>query len=198
MTEKIRTAIFISGRGSNMEALINACKEEKNFPAEIKLVIANKNAKGLIFAENQSIETKIISNEAFKNRLDFEQAIHQELLKNNIQLICLAGFMRILSEWFVKKWEKRIINIHPSLLPKFKGANAVKDVLIAKEKKTGCTTHFVTAEVDSGLIIKQSEVAILSTDTEESLANRILTQEHLIYKETLKIVAENIINNNFN
>ncbi|MCE2687263.1 MAG: phosphoribosylglycinamide formyltransferase [Rickettsiales bacterium] len=198
MTEKIRTAIFISGRGSNMEALINACKEEKNFPAEIKLVIANKNAKGLIFAESQSIKIKIISNEAFKNRLDFEQEIHQELLKNNIQLICLAGFMRILSEWFVKKWEKRIINIHPSLLPKFKGANAVKNALIAKEKTTGCTTHFVTAEVDSGLIIKQSKVAILSTDTEESLATRILTQEHLIYKETLKIVAENIINNNFN
>jgi len=197
MTEKIRTAIFISGRGSNMQALINACKEEENFPAEINLVIANKNAMGLHFAESQSIKTKIISHEIFKNRLDFEQEIHQELVKNNIQLVCLAGFMRILSPWLVEKWEKRIINIHPSLLPKFKGANAVRDALLAKTKKTGCTTHFVTAEVDSGLIIKQSEVAILNTDTEESLAKRILTQEHLIYTETLKIVAENIINNNF-
>ena len=197
MTEKIRTAIFISGRGSNMQALINACKEEKNFPAEISLVIANKNAIGLHFAESQSIKTKIISHEIFKNRLDFEQEIHQELVKNNIQLICLAGFMRILSPWFVEKWEKRIINIHPSLLPKFKGAHAVRDALLAKAKKTGCTTHFVTAEVDSGLIIKQSEVAILNTDTEESLAKRILIQEHLIYTETLKIVAENIINSNF-
>jgi phosphoribosylglycinamide formyltransferase-1 len=197
MTEKIRTAIFISGRGSNMQALINACKEEENFPAEISLVIANKNAIGLHFAESQSIKTKIISHEIFKNRLDFEQEIHQELVKNNIQLICLAGFMRILSPWLVEKWEKRIINIHPSLLPKFKGAHAVRDALLAKEKKTGCTTHFVTSEVDSGLIIKQSEVAILNTDTEESLAKRILAQEHLIYTETLKIVAENIINNNF-
>lgn len=197
MTEKIRTAIFISGRGSNMEALINACKEEKNFPAEISLVIANKNAIGLHFAESQSIKTKIISHEIFKNRLDFEQEIHQELVKNNIQLICLAGFMRILSPWFVEKWEKRIINIHPSLLPKFKGTHAVRDALLAKAKKTGCTTHFVNSEVDSGLIIKQSEVAILNIDTEESLAKRILTQEHLIYTETLKIVAENIINSNF-
>lgn len=197
MTEKIRTAIFISGRGSNMQALINACKEEENFPAEISLVIANKNATGLNFAESQSIKTKIISHEIFKNRLDFEQEIHQELVKNNIHLICLAGFMRILSPWFVEKWEKRIINIHPSLLPKFKGAHAVRDAILAKAKKTGCTTHFVTAEVDSGLIIKQSEVAILNTDTEESLAKRILIQEHLIYTETLKIVAENIINNNF-
>ena len=197
MTEKIRTAIFISGRGSNMQALINACKEKENFPAEISLVIANKNAIGLHFAESQSIKTKIISHEIFKNRLDFEQEIHQELVKNNIQLICLAGFMRILSPWFVEKWEKRIINIHPSLLPKFKGAHAVRDAILAKAKKTGCTTHFVTAEVDSGLIIKQSEVAILNTDTEESLAKRILIQEHLIYTETLKIVAENIINNNF-
>ncbi len=196
MTEKIRTAIFISGRGSNMEALINACRKDKNFPAEIILVIANKNALGLNFAEKQSIKTRIISHEIFKNRLDFEQAIHQELIANNIQLICLAGFMRILSQWFVEKWERRIINIHPSLLPKFKGANAVRDALIAKEKVTGCTTHFVTTEVDSGLIIKQSEVSILSTDNEESLAKRILAQEHLIYKETLKIVAENIINNN--
>lgn len=197
MTEKIRTAIFISGRGSNMQALINACKEEENFPAEISLVIANKNAIGLHFAESQSIKTKIISHEIFKNRLDFEQEIHQELVKNNIHLICLAGFMRILSPWFVEKWEKRIINIHPSLLPKFKGAHAVRDAILAKAKKTGCTTHFVTAEIDSGLIIKQSEVAILNTDTEESLAKRILIQEHLIYTETLKIVAENIINNNF-
>lgn len=197
MTEKIRTAIFISGRGSNMQALINACKEEENFPAEISLVIANKNAIGLHFAESQSIKTKIISHEIFKNRLDFEQEIHQELVKNNIQLVCLAGFMRILSPWLVEKWEKRIINIHPSLLPKFKGAHAVRDAILAKAKKTGCTTHFVTAEVDSGLIIKQSEVAILNTDTEESLAKRILIQEHLIYTETLKIVAENIINNNF-
>ncbi len=197
MTEKIRTAIFISGRGSNMQALINACKEEENFPAEISLVIANKNAIGLNFAESQSIKTKIISHEIFKNRLDFEQEIHQELVKNNIQLVCLAGFMRILSPWLVEKWEKRIINIHPSLLPKFKGAHAVRDAILAKAKKTGCTTHFVTAEVDSGLIIKQSEVAILNTDTEESLAKRILIQEHLIYTETLKIVAENIINNNF-
>lgn len=197
MTEKIRTAIFISGRGSNMQALINACKEEENFPAEISLVIANKNAIGLNFAESQSIKTKIISHEIFKNRLDFEQEIHQELVKNNIHLICLAGFMRILSPWFVEKWEKRIINIHPSLLPKFKGAHAVRDAILAKAKKTGCTTHFVTAKVDSGLIIRQSEVAILNTDTEESLAKRILIQEHLIYTETLKIVAENIINNNF-
>ena len=196
MVKKINTAIFISGRGSNMKALIEACRDEK-FPAKIVLVIANKaDASGLIFAKQNNIPTQIISHKDFNSRMEFEQKIDLAINQYDVEIICLAGFMRILSEWFVSKWHNKIINIHPSLLPNFKGANAVEDALKSKVKLTGCTTHFVDNQLDSGKIIMQSEVDILVDDNLESLSARILIEEHKIYPQTLKQVCEDLLNKN--
>lgn len=196
MVKKINTAIFISGRGSNMKALIEACRDEK-FPAKIVLVIANKaDASGLIFAKQNNIPTQIISHKDFNSRMEFEQKIDLIVNQYDVEIICLAGFMRILSEWFVSKWHNKIINIHPSLLPNFKGANAVEDALKSKVKLTGCTTHFVDNQLDSGKIIMQSEVDILVDDNLESLSARILIEEHKIYPQTLKQVCEDLLNKN--
>jgi phosphoribosylglycinamide formyltransferase-1 len=193
MVKKINTAIFISGRGSNMKALIEASRDEK-FPAKIVLVIANKNdASGLIFAKQHNIPTQIIPHKDFNSRMEFEQKIDLVINQYDVEIICLAGFMRVLSEWFVNKWHNKIINIHPSLLPNFKGANAVEDALKSKFKLTGCTTHFVDNQLDSGKIIMQSEVDILVDDNLESLSARILTQEHKIYPQTLKQVCEDLL-----
>jgi phosphoribosylglycinamide formyltransferase-1 len=195
MSKKINTAILISGRGSNMEALIKAC-DQSNFPAKISLVIANKNqAQGLIFAKNHGIKTNIIEHQNFLDREQFEKKINQILLENNIELICLAGFMRILSPFLVKQWKDRIINIHPSLLPDFKGANAVKDAIEAKVKISGCTTHFVSEKVDDGKIIMQAQVEVSPDDDQFSLAKKILSIEHQIYPATLKKVCETLLKN---
>ena len=193
MVKKINTAIFISGRGSNMKALIEACRNEK-FPAKIVLVIANKDdASGLIFAKQNNIPTQIIPHRDFNSRMEFEQKIDLAINQYDVEIICLAGFMRVLSEWFVSKWHNKIINIHPSLLPNFKGANAVEDALKSRVKLTGCTTHFVDNQLDSGKIIMQSEVDILVDDNLESLSARILSQEHKIYPQTLKQVCEDLL-----
>jgi len=193
MVKKINTAIFISGRGSNMKALIEACRNEK-FPAKIVLVIANKDdASGLIFAKQNNIPTQIIPHKDFNSRMEFEQKIDLAINQYDVEIICLAGFMRVLSEWFVSKWHNKIINIHPSLLPNFKGANAVEDALKSRVKLTGCTTHFVDNQLDSGKIIMQSEVDILVDDNLESLSARILSQEHKIYPQTLKQVCEDLL-----
>ena len=193
MVKKINTAIFISGRGSNMKALIEACRDEK-FPAKIVLVIANKDdASGLIFAKQNNIPTQIIPHKDFNSRMEFEQKIDLAINQYDVEIICLAGFMRVLSEWFVSKWHNKIINIHPSLLPNFKGANAVEDAFKSKVKLTGCTTHFVDNQLDSGKIIMQSEVDILVDDNLESLSARILTEEHKIYPQTLKQVCKDLL-----
>lgn len=197
MTKKVRVAILISGRGSNMQELIKAC-ERKNFPAEICLVLSNKReAEGLNFARQRNIPTSIIESRNFEDypnpRQAFDSAMHQEITKNNIELICLAGFMRLLSPWFVEEWYDRVINIHPSLLPNFKGADAVGDAIKAKAKVSGCTVHFVREEMDSGPIIMQKEVAVLEYDTKESLAQKILIEEHEIYPESLEIICKKIL-----
>jgi phosphoribosylglycinamide formyltransferase-1 len=192
MVKKIKTAIFISGRGSNMKALIEACKGNE-FPAKIVLVLANKDdAKGLNFAKQNNIPTEIISHRDFNSRIEFEKKI-DEILKNyNVEIICLAGFMRILSEWFVEKWLNKIINIHPSLLPDFKGANAVEDALKSQVKISGCSTHFVNKDVDCGEIIMQAQVEVSADDNFESLSQKILQQEHIIYPKTLKKICEKL------
>lgn len=193
MTRKIKTAILISGRGSNMQALIKASLDS-DFPAQIVLVLSNKaDATGLKFAEQNDIATAVIEHKKFANRQDFDQKIDEVLQSYQVELVCLAGFMRILSPQLVKKWHKKMINIHPSLLPNFKGANAVLDALNAQVKITGCTTHFVSEEVDSGEIILQSQVPIASDDNLASLSAKILDQEHLIYPHSLKIVCENLL-----
>jgi phosphoribosylglycinamide formyltransferase-1 len=199
LKRKIKVAILISGRGSNMQKLIEAC-EDPNFPAEIIVVGANKNnALGLEFAKSKSIKTFVIEHKNFAKfdnpREEFDQALHQEIIKYDVEIICLAGFMRLLSKWFVDKWHNKIINIHPSLLPDFKGANAVEDALKSGAKISGCTTHFVSVEMDAGPIIMQSKVRIDSNDNAEILAQKILTKEHEIYPLTLKKVCQKILEN---
>lgn len=196
MMKKIKVAILISGRGSNMKALIEACKDS-DFPAQIAMVLSNKtNAEGLEFAQNNGIETAVIDHRDFLNRdnprQEFDMAVSKEIEKSGAQIICLAGFMRLLSPWFVKRWFNNLINIHPSLLPKFKGANAVADAIDAGAKESGCTTHFVREEMDSGPIIKQAKVKVLKNDTKESLAARILKEEHIIYPQSLKIICQKL------
>jgi len=199
MKQKIKVAILISGRGSNMQKLIEAC-EDPNFPAEIIVVGANKNdALGLEFAKSKSIRTFVIEHKNFAKfdnpREEFDQALHQEIIKYDVEIICLAGFMRLLSKWFVDKWHNKIINIHPSLLPDFKGANAVEDALKSGAKISGCTTHFVSVEMDAGPIIMQSQVSINLNDDPETLAQKILIKEHEIYPLTLKKVCQKILEN---
>ena len=197
MKEKIKVAILISGRGSNMQKLIEAC-ENPNFPAEIIVVGANKdNALGLEYAKSKSIKTFVIEHKNFAKfenpREEFDKALHQEIIKYDVKIICLAGFMRLLSKWFVDKWQNKIINIHPSLLPDFKGANAVEDALKSGVKISGCTTHFVSVEMDAGPIIMQAQVPVSLDDNSETLSQKILIKEHEIYPLTLKKVCQKIL-----
>ena len=182
---KIRTAVFISGTGSNLKSLIKFSKIKKS-PISIELIISNNsNAKGLNYAKIYKIKKKILN---FKNKNLSEKELLFVLKVNNIEMICLAGFMKILSKNFIKKFKGKILNIHPSLLPKYKGLNTHKRVLNNKEKYSGCTVHFVNARLDSGKIILQKKVKISKKDTVSSLAKKILFQEHKLYpKAILKI-----------
>ena len=192
MTKKVKVAILISGRGSNMKALVKAC-EDVEFPAEIVLVLSNKiDAAGLEFAREKKIPTAVINHKNFSTREEFDKKMSEEIEKFGAKVICLAGFMRLLSSEFVEQWFGRLINIHPSLLPEFKGADAVGDAIKAGAQISGCTVHFVSEEMDSGPIIWQSSVPVLEGDSKETLAARILEEEHRIYPEALKVICENI------
>jgi phosphoribosylglycinamide formyltransferase-1 len=192
MTKKTKIAILISGRGSNMQALIAAC-QNPDFPAEVVLVLSNKkDALGLEIAKKNNILTRFVNHKDFSSREDFDRAVSAEIEKSEAKIICLAGFMRLLSPWFVKKYLGRAINIHPSLLPEFKGADAVGDAIKAGAKISGCSVHFVSEEMDSGEIILQKEVVVLPNDTKETLAARILEQEHKAYPEALKILCNSV------
>ena len=183
---KIRTAVFISGTGSNFKSLIKFSKTNKS-PISIEFVISNNsNAKGLNYAKKYNIKMKVLN---FKNKNLTENKLLNILTTNNIQIICLAGFMRILSKKFIKKFKKKILNIHPSLLPKFKGLNTHERALDKNENYSGCTVHFVNHNLDSGKIILQKKVKILKNDTPEKLQKRILKQEHKIYPKALRIIA---------
>lgn len=185
---KRKVAVLISGNGSNLQALIDAAKAP-DYPAEIALVISNKpEAYGLVRSKNAGILSYVINHKDYKNRKDFDAEMHRILQQNTIEFVCLAGFMRILSGWFVEKWQGRMLNIHPSLLPDFKGAHAVHDALAAGVKQTGCSVHLVSEGVDEGEIIAQASVAILEGDTEETLHQRIHEQEHLLYPKALKML----------
>jgi formyltetrahydrofolate-dependent phosphoribosylglycinamide formyltransferase len=193
MIIKNKVAVLISGSGSNLQALIDA-SEQTNFPAKICLVISNKpEAYGLIRAKNHNIKTATISHKDYNSREEFDSEIHKMLLENNIDIVCLAGFMRVLSKEFVEKWIGRMINIHPSLLPKHKGAQAVKDAFEAGDKKTGCTVHYVVPEIDSGEIIIQSSVNIETDDNLDSLLKKIHTEEHIAYPKALQKLCEKLI-----
>ena len=185
---KVEVAVFISGTGSNLKNLIIFSKKRKKF--EIKLVISNKReARGLIFANRNNINTKIYY---FKKKSKDEKKILNVLSNQNIKIICLAGFMRILSKNFIKKFNGKIINIHPSLLPNYKGLNTHQRVLDNKEKYSGCTVHFVNSKLDSGKIILQKKVKIFKNDTAKKLKKRILKQEHKIFPKALEIIGTNI------
>ena len=180
---KTKTAVFISGKGSNLKNLIKF-SYKKNSPISIKLVISNKrNANGLKYANQKKIEKKIIN---FIEPKKSEQKILSLLTKRKIKFICLAGFMKILSSNFLKKFDGKVINIHPSLLPKYKGLNTHKRVLENNEKFSGCTVHYVTAKLDSGNIILQKKVKISKTDTEKTLKRNILRQEHKLYTNAIE------------
>jgi phosphoribosylglycinamide formyltransferase-1 len=187
--KKTNIAVFISGKGTNFKNLIQySLKKQSKF--KIKLVVSNNlNAKGLEYAKKFEIKKKIIN---YKNLTNSEIRILYYLNKENINIICLAGFMRILTANFIKKFKGKIINIHPSLLPKYKGLNTHQRVLDNKEKYSGCTVHFVNSKLDNGRIILQKKVKIFKNDTSEKLSKRILKQEHLLYPKALEKIISSL------
>jgi phosphoribosylglycinamide formyltransferase-1 len=190
VSAKKRVAVLISGRGSNLKALIDATRAA-DYPVEVALVISNvETAAGLDVAREAGIATRIISHKVFGSREEFDAAIDAALTAAGIDIVCEAGFMRIHSEGFTRKWEGRMLNIHPSLLPAFKGIRVQQQALDAGVKISGCTVHFVVAELDSGPTVAQAAVPVLPGDTARTLADRILVEEHRIYPEALRAVAE--------
>tara|TARA_B100000989_G_scaffold262559_1_gene214088 strand:+ start:147 stop:740 length:594 start_codon:yes stop_codon:yes gene_type:complete len=184
--DKVRTAVFISGSGTNLKSLIQFSKKKKS-PISIDLIISNNSkASGLNYGKIFNIKRKIFK---FNNRSFIEKKLLSTLKKNQIDMICLAGFMKILGKNFIKKFKGTILNIHPSLLPKYKGLNTHQRVLDNKEKYSGCTVHFVNSKLDSGKIIIQKKIKILKNETKLSLAKKVLIQEHKLYpKAILKIL----------
>ncbi len=183
--KKTRTAVFISGTGSNLKSLIKFSKTNKS-PISIEIVVSNNSkAKGLNYAKRFKIKNKVLN---FKNKNLSENKLLSILKINNIKMICLAGFMKILSGNFIKRFKGKILNIHPSLLPKYKGLNTHKRVLNNREKYSGCTVHFVNSRLDSGKIILQKKVKISKKETEFSLAKKILSQEHKLYPKAIQKV----------
>jgi phosphoribosylglycinamide formyltransferase 1 len=176
-----KIAILISGRGSNMRALIEA-SHRPDFPAKIELVLANKpQAAGLDYAKQHDIRTAIVDHRRFEDRESFEHDLDHVLKAAQIDLICLAGFMRVLTPWFINRWHGRLINIHPALLPSYKGLNTHERALADGVKLHGCSVHHVVPEVDAGPIIAQAAVPVFETDTVETLAARVLAAEHRLY-----------------
>jgi len=190
MTRK-RVAILISGRGSNMVALIEAAKAP-DYPAEISLVVSNRpDAAGLARAKAEGIATAVVDHKPYgKDREAFERALQAVLEGRRIELVCLAGFMRLLSPWLVERWQGRMLNIHPALLPAFKGLDTHRRALAAGAQAHGATVHVVGNELDSGPIVLQEAVPVVAGDTEETLAARVLEAEHRIYPQALKLLVQ--------
>ena len=186
--KKIKTAVFISGNGTNLKSLIKFSLKKKS-PIKIDIIFSNNSsAKGLSYAKKFKIKSKILD---YKNPIKAENLILKNLKRNSINLICLAGFMKILSKKFIKNFGKKIINIHPSLLPKYKGLNTHKRVIEKKEKFTGCTVHYVNHKLDSGKIILQKKIKISKNDTPKTLAKKVLKHEHIIYPKAIKKIFTN-------
>jgi phosphoribosylglycinamide formyltransferase-1 len=186
-----RVAVLISGRGSNMAALIEAAKAD-DYPAEIGLVISNRpNAGGIAYARGAGIATTIVDHTDYgKDREPFERALQAVLEGSAIDIVCLAGFMRLLTPWFINKWQGRMLNIHPALLPAFPGLHTHEQALAGGAKTHGATVHLVTDDMDAGPIVCQAAVPVLPGDTAETLGARVLTIEHKIYPLALKWLAE--------
>lgn len=191
--KRLKLAILISGRGSNMEALVRAAKSP-DYPAEPVLILSNRpEAAGLAFAEAAGIRALAIDHKIYgKDREAFERDLDAALRAASVEIIALAGFMRVLTNWFVSRWEGRMINIHPSLLPKYKGLDTHQRAIDAGDHEAGCTVHWVSAGVDEGEIIAQARVPILPGDTADTLAARTLPAEHKLYPEALKIACKTI------
>ena len=189
-----KLAALVSGRGSNLQAIIDSI-ERKELDAQLSIVISNiKDASALVRAERHGIETIFIDPASYTNRKSYDQALIDKLKLSAIDLICLAGYMRILGEEFILNFSRKIINIHPSLLPAFPGLNAQKQAIEYGVKFSGCTVHFVDAGVDSGPIILQTAVPVYDNDCEESLSKRILKQEHYLYPKAIAMIIENKFN----
>ena len=188
--KKLKISVFISGRGTNLKSILKFSKK-KRIKFEVTLVVSNnKNAKGLTYAKRNNIKCEIVN---YKNKKKAESKILKVLNKNNIDLICLAGFMKILSKRIVNKYKNKILNIHPSLLPRYKGLNTHKRVIINKESFTGCTVHIVNSKLDAGKIILQKRMKILKKDNEKSLAKRLLKIENEMYPKALnKFISTNL------
>ncbi|HEX9488798.1 MAG TPA: phosphoribosylglycinamide formyltransferase [Stellaceae bacterium] len=187
---RLKVAVLISGRGSNLQALIDACVQ-RDFPAEIRLVLSNRSdAQGLGRAAQAGIPTQVISHRDHATRDEFDAALDAALQAAGIELVCLAGFMRLLGEAFVERWRDRLVNIHPSLLPAFRGLDTHARALAAGVRFTGCTVHFVRAAVDDGPIIVQAAVPVLPNDDSEALAARVLAAEHRAYPLALRLIGE--------
>ncbi len=187
---KLKVGILISGRGSNMAALIEAARTP-DYPAEVACVVSNvATAGGVAAAKGAGIETAVIPHRDFPDRETFDRAVSAELERHGVELVVLAGFMRIFSPWFPRHWAGRIINIHPSLLPAFKGTHVQQQALDAGVRLSGCTVHFVIPDLDLGPIIAQAAVPVLAGDTADALAARILRQEHRLYPLVVRWFAE--------
>lgn len=186
---RVRTGVLISGRGSNLQALLDAAASA-DFPAQIVCVISNRpGAGGLARAEAAGVTALTVDHKAFETREAFEDALHGALIDQGVELVCLAGFMRLLTPGFVNRWTGRMINIHPSLLPSFKGVDTHQRALDAGVKLTGASVHFVSAEMDDGPIIGQAAIPVLPGDNAEALAARVLAAEHQLYPECLRQIA---------
>jgi phosphoribosylglycinamide formyltransferase-1 len=190
MSSRMRTGVLISGRGSNLQALIDACAAPRH-PAEIVSVVSNiAGVEGLSRAERAGIPAYVVPHCNYSSRERFDDAVDAILGADAVSCVCLAGFMRLLSETFVEKWRGRLVNIHPSLLPAFKGLNVHQRVLQSGARLSGCSVHFVVPELDSGPIIAQAAVPVLPGDTAELLAARTLRAEHKLYPSVLRLLAE--------
>lgn len=190
---QLKVGILISGRGSNMAALAQAAEaaEAADYPAEIACVVSNRqDAPGLEVAAKAGIPTAVVSHRDHADRETFDRALSAELERHGVELVVLAGFMRIFSPWFPTRWADRVINIHPSLLPSFKGLHVQQQAIDAGVRLSGCTVHFVIPDLDAGPIIAQAAVPVLAGDTEEALSARILRQEHLLYPMVVRWFAE--------
>ena len=193
MTKKKRVGVLISGRGSNLQALINACNK-RDFAAEIVLVISNvPQAQGLLRAEAALIPTLTINHKDFPSREAFDAALDTALNEAGVELLCNAGFLRLHTPDFVDRWRDRHLNVHPSLLPAFRGLHSHERVIAAGCKISGCTIHFVRAEMDEGPIVAQAAVPVLASDTAETLATRVLEAEHHLYPHALALVASGAV-----
>ncbi|NQY15465.1 MAG: phosphoribosylglycinamide formyltransferase [Henriciella sp.] len=191
---RLRVAILISGRGTNMQAILDAAKVD-DYAAKPVLVLSNRpDAAGLKIASDYGIATAVVDHKPFgKDREAFERALHEHLVEHNAQMVILAGFMRILTPWFVSRWSQRMINIHPSLLPKYPGLHTHQRAIEAGDQEAGCSVHWVTEGVDEGDVIAQSRVPILSDDDAESLAARVLPEEHALYPKAANMAAKTIL-----